>query len=42
MTTVLDPSAFADLINLASERFGGAAIAANDEFFAPKESLIKA
>ncbi len=42
MTTVLDPSAFADLIDLASERFGGAAIAANDEFFAPKESLLKA
>jgi allantoicase len=42
MTTVLDPSAFADLIDLASERVGGTALAANDEFFAPKESLLKA
>src|SRR5262249_11125041 len=34
-------SPFQDLIDLASERFGAAVIAANDEFFAPKESLIK-
>src|SRR5512133_3322152 len=34
-------SAFTDLPNLASERFGTAVIAANDEFFAPKEGLIK-
>jgi allantoicase len=33
---------FADMIDLASERLGGAAMAANDEFFAPKESLLKA
>ena len=33
--------AFLDLVDLASERLGGAAIAANDEFFAPKENLIK-
>jgi len=32
---------FTDLIDLASERLGGAVIAANDEFFAPKESLLK-
>src|SRR6478672_9458026 len=32
---------FTDLIDLASERLGGAVIAANDEFFAPKEGLIK-
>jgi allantoicase len=32
---------FTDLIDLASERLGGAVLAANDEFFAPKESLIK-
>ena len=32
---------FTDLIDLASERLGGSVIAANDEFFAPKESLIK-
>lgn len=33
--------AFADLTDLASERLGAAVIAANDEFFAPKEGLIK-
>jgi len=33
---------FADLPDLAGERFGSAVIAANDEFFAPKEALIKA
>src|ERR1043166_3341982 len=35
-------SSFTDLIDLASERLGGAVIAANDEFFAPKEGLLKA
>src|SRR2546426_11936872 len=30
-----------DLIDLASERLGGAVVFANDEFFAPKESLLK-
>ncbi|HJR62634.1 MAG TPA: allantoicase [Gemmatimonadaceae bacterium] len=33
---------FSDLIDLASERLGGAVLAANDEFFAPKENLIAA
>src|SRR5262245_45332417 len=32
---------FQDLVDLASERLGGAVVAANDEFFAPKENLIK-
>jgi allantoicase len=32
---------FTDLIDLASERLGGTVVAANDEFFAPKESLLK-
>ena len=32
---------FEDLPDLASERLGGAVTAANDEFFAPKESLLK-
>ena len=32
---------FTDLIDLAAERLGGAVVAANDEFFAPKENLIK-
>lgn len=32
---------FVSLPDLASERLGGAVIAANDEFFAPKENLIK-
>ncbi|MBI3494211.1 MAG: allantoicase [Acidobacteria bacterium] len=33
---------FLDLVDLASERLGGAVAAANDEFFAPKENVIKA
>ena len=32
---------FTDLIDLASVRLGGAVLAANDEFFAPKEGLLK-
>lgn len=35
-------TAFTDLVDLAAERLGGAAILANDEFFAPKESLLRA
>ena len=31
---------FTDLVDLASEKLGGAVISANDEFFAPKENLI--
>jgi allantoicase len=34
--------AFLDLVDLASRRLGGSVIAANDEFFAPKENLIRA
>lgn len=34
-------ASFTDLIDLASERLGGAVLVANDEFFAPKESLLK-
>jgi allantoicase len=33
---------FAELIDLASERLGAAVVAANDEFFAPRDNLIKA
>ena len=33
---------FTDLIDLASERLGGVVLAANDDFFAAKENLIKA
>lgn len=33
---------FSELIDLASERLGAAALYANDEFFAPKENLLKA
>lgn len=33
---------FIDRIDLASERFGAIVLAANDDFFAPKENLIKA
>jgi allantoicase len=32
---------FTDLIDLAAERLGGAMLVANDEFFAPKENLLK-
>ncbi|MES1259298.1 MAG: bifunctional allantoicase/OHCU decarboxylase, partial [Gemmatimonadota bacterium] len=35
------PAMFTDLTNLASERLGAAVIAANDDFFAPKEGLIR-
>ncbi len=34
-------TSFTDLVDLASERLGGAVLAANDEFFAPKEALLK-
>ena len=33
---------FLDLVDLASERLGASVVAANDEFFAPKENLIRA
>ena len=33
---------FTDLPDLAAERLGGVVIAANDDFFAPKENLVKA
>ncbi len=33
--------AFANLVDLAAERLGGSALEANDEFFAPKENLLK-
>ena len=32
---------FTDLSDLAAERLGGIVVAANDDFFAPKESLVK-
>jgi allantoicase len=34
-------AAFQELVDLASERLGAAVVAANDEFFAAKENLIK-
>ncbi len=34
-------SDFLDLIDLAAERLGGAVLHANDDFFAPKENLLK-
>ncbi|MGH9817123.1 MAG: allantoicase [Candidatus Acidiferrales bacterium] len=33
---------FTELIDLAAERLGGAVLHANDDFFAPKENLLKA
>src|SRR5215472_874184 len=32
---------FTELIDLAAERLGGAVLSASDEFFAPKENLLK-
>jgi allantoicase len=40
MTTAIPD--FLDLPDLANERLGAVVLAANDEFFAPKEALIKA
>lgn len=37
----LEPAVFANLIDVAQERIGGQVLWATDEFFAPKESLIK-
>jgi allantoicase len=34
-------ASFAGLVDLAAERLGGRALVASDEFFAPKESLLK-
>jgi allantoicase len=36
------PPSFTDLPDLAAGRLGGLVIAANDDFFAPKENLVKA
>ena len=36
-----EAAAFSGFIDLAGERLGGAALAANDEFFAGKENLLK-
>src|SRR6266480_1716729 len=33
---------FTELVDLASEKLGGAVLIANDEFFASKENLLKA
>ncbi|MFQ5948261.1 MAG: allantoicase, partial [Acidimicrobiia bacterium] len=41
MSEVPVPEALIFLIDLAGERLGGRVLAANDEFFAPKENLIK-
>jgi len=32
---------FTELIDLASEKVGGTVVFANDDFFAPKENLLK-
>src|SRR5258707_7173492 len=33
---------FTELVDLAAEKLGGAVLFANDDFFAPKENLLKA
>lgn len=40
-TSDTDLMDFTELIDLASERLGGAVLFANDDFFAPKENLLK-
>ncbi|HEV7890965.1 MAG TPA: allantoicase [Pyrinomonadaceae bacterium] len=35
------PNEFTNLVDLASERVGGAVVYANDDFFAPKENLVR-
>ena len=35
-------AAFTNLVDLAQERLGGSVVYANDEFFAPKDNLLKA
>jgi allantoicase len=35
-------TAFPEMVDLAAERLGGAALLANDEFFAPKDNLVRA
>jgi allantoicase len=37
-----DAPDFTDFVDLAAERLGGTVLLANDEFFAPKEALLKA
>ena len=32
---------FTNLVDVAAPRLGGAVLLANDEFFAPKENLLK-
>ncbi len=39
--TNADVAGFTDLVDLASERLGGAVPFANDDFFAPKENLLR-
>ena len=34
-------SPFTDLVDVAAARLGGTVLLANDEFFAPKENLLK-
>ena len=41
MPHTIQSNAFTQLPDLAAERLGGEVVAANDEFFAPKENLIK-
>ena len=41
MEPILETAAFSGSIDLASERVGGKALIASDEFFAPKENLLK-
>ncbi|MEO6693920.1 MAG: allantoicase, partial [Ignavibacteria bacterium] len=41
MEKIESASSFSGLIDLAAEKFGGKAVLASDEFFAPKENLLK-
>jgi allantoicase len=37
----MSSASFTELVDLAAERLGGAVLVANDEFFAPKEALLR-
>jgi allantoicase len=41
LAPIVPAEPFEVLVNLASERLGAVALAANDDFFAPKENLVK-
>src|SRR6266852_4682941 len=41
MQAILEAASFPGLVDLAAERLGGKAVRASDEFFAPRENLLR-